>query len=290
MRDNPGPYRQLPVSALVIELARGALSAIVLVALAVAGLTLWVAIPLALLMYVGLWWIEPRVLQRAEIAQPISLPEDTVNCLMLQQQIHEGIGQVEHPQTAESFRSNICWIDKSLEAIAEDGKHEFSTPLLALTSSTNKLLVDYLKVVRRGFDDAEIRERVQRNLETLDIQYEQLWNLLNLDTIEHLKELSDSIDKARKKLDEQPDPPGLPADPSESLEESVPPEAAKVRLTPSELEVVKLVAKGFTDREIGEERFIAKTTASDHVSNSLRKVGVSTRAELAAWAVRNGLA
>jgi DNA-binding CsgD family transcriptional regulator len=290
MRDNPGPYRQLPVSALVIELARGALSAIVLVALAVAGLTLWVAIPLALLVYVGLRWVEPRVLQRPEIAQPISLPEDTANCLTLQQQIHERIGQVEHLQTAESFRSNICWIDKSLEAIAEDGKHEFSTPLLALTSSTNKLLVDYLKLVRRGFDDAEIREDVQRNLETLDAQYEQLWNLLNLDTIEHLKELSDSIDKARKKLDEQPDPPGLPADPSESLEESVPPEAAKVRLTPSELEVVKLVAKGFTDREIGEERFIAKTTASDHVSNSLRKVGVSTRAELAAWAVRNGLA
>jgi DNA-binding NarL/FixJ family response regulator len=114
--------------------------------------------------------------------------------------------------------------------------------------------------------------------------------LLNRDTVENLKELSDSIDETRKELDEQPDPPGLPPELPETVEESVPPEAAKKRLTPRELEVLALVTAGRSDREIGEELFIATRTVNDHVSNILRKVGVASRAEAAAWAVRNGLA
>jgi predicted ATPase/DNA-binding CsgD family transcriptional regulator len=62
------------------------------------------------------------------------------------------------------------------------------------------------------------------------------------------------------------------------------------RLSPRQLEVLHLVAAGRSDREIAEILFIARTTASDHVSNILSKLGVSTRAEAAAWAVRNGLA
>jgi hypothetical protein len=86
--------------------------------------------------------------------------------LELQQQFHRALNQIEDAQTAECFRSNICRTDKSLEAIAEDGKYEFSTPLLALNGLTNELLIGYSKVVRRGFDDAEIRERVRRYLAT----------------------------------------------------------------------------------------------------------------------------
>jgi DNA-binding NarL/FixJ family response regulator len=54
--------------------------------------------------------------------------------------------------------------------------------------------------------------------------------------------------------------------------------------------VLKLIAAGRSDREIAEELFIAPRTASDHVSNILRKLELATRAEAAAWAVRNGLA
>lgn len=50
------------------------------------------------------------------------------------------------------------------------------------------------------------------------------------------------------------------------------------------------IAHGLSDREIGEELYIATRTASDHVSNILKKLDVATRAEAAAWAVRNGLA
>jgi DNA-binding CsgD family transcriptional regulator len=221
---------------------------------------------------------------------PGSADEDYAKCLELRQQIHTGLNQIEDAPTAESFRSNICWSDKSLEAIAEDGKYEFSTPLLALNGLTNQLLTGYLKVGRRGFDDAEIRARVRGDLATLGVQYEQLWKLLNRDTVENLKELRDSIDETVKEVKEQPDPPGLPAELPETVEESVPPKAAQVGLTPRELEVLILIAAGCTDREIAEQLFIAVRTASDHVSNILRKLGVATRAEAAAWAVRNGLA
>jgi DNA-binding CsgD family transcriptional regulator len=53
------------------------------------------------------------------------------------------------------------------------------------------------------------------------------------------------------------------------------------RLSPRELEVVRLVATGRTNREIAEALYLSPKTVSHHVSNALRKVGVSSRAALA---------
>jgi DNA-binding CsgD family transcriptional regulator len=61
-------------------------------------------------------------------------------------------------------------------------------------------------------------------------------------------------------------------------------------LTDREVEVLRLVALGRTNREIGRELFISVKTASVHVSNILRKVGVTNRTEAAALAQRAGLA
>jgi DNA-binding CsgD family transcriptional regulator len=60
-------------------------------------------------------------------------------------------------------------------------------------------------------------------------------------------------------------------------------------LTPRELEVLRLVAKGRTNPQIGEELFISRKTASVHVSNILSKLGVRSRGEAAAAAHRAGL-
>ncbi|HEU4490308.1 MAG TPA: AAA family ATPase [Jiangellales bacterium] len=60
-------------------------------------------------------------------------------------------------------------------------------------------------------------------------------------------------------------------------------------LTPRELEVLRLVAAGRSNRQIGEELFISTKTASVHVSNILAKLGVSGRGEAAAVAHRDGL-
>ncbi len=57
-------------------------------------------------------------------------------------------------------------------------------------------------------------------------------------------------------------------------------------LTPREVEVLRLVARGRSNGEIGSELFISTKTASVHVSNILAKLGVSSRTEAAAVALR----
>ena len=60
-------------------------------------------------------------------------------------------------------------------------------------------------------------------------------------------------------------------------------------LTSREREVLGLVAEGYTNRRIAETLFISESTAGVHVSNILGKLGVATRTEAAAVAVRLGL-
>jgi DNA-binding NarL/FixJ family response regulator len=65
--------------------------------------------------------------------------------------------------------------------------------------------------------------------------------------------------------------------------------ADRLGLTPREAEVLGLVAAGRTNRQIGEQLYVSEKTASVHVSNILRKLGVTTRVEAAAVAQRLGL-
>jgi DNA-binding CsgD family transcriptional regulator/tetratricopeptide (TPR) repeat protein len=62
------------------------------------------------------------------------------------------------------------------------------------------------------------------------------------------------------------------------------------RLTAREREVLALVAEGHTNKRIADALFISESTAGVHVSNILGKLGVATRTEAAAVAVRLGLA
>jgi DNA-binding CsgD family transcriptional regulator/tetratricopeptide (TPR) repeat protein len=60
-------------------------------------------------------------------------------------------------------------------------------------------------------------------------------------------------------------------------------------LTDREIEVLRLLAAGQSNREIGAELFIATKTASVHVSNILAKLGAASRTEAAAIAHAQGL-
>jgi non-specific serine/threonine protein kinase len=61
------------------------------------------------------------------------------------------------------------------------------------------------------------------------------------------------------------------------------------RLTPRELDVLRLLTEGHSDREIAEALFIGPRTVQTHVANLFAKLGVNARAEAAAVAVRRGL-
>ncbi|MEU0784414.1 AAA family ATPase [Streptomyces sp. NPDC006173] len=60
-------------------------------------------------------------------------------------------------------------------------------------------------------------------------------------------------------------------------------------LTARESDVLRLLGRGRTNRQIGEELFISGKTASVHVSNILAKLGASSRTEAVAIAYREGL-
>jgi DNA-binding NarL/FixJ family response regulator len=60
-------------------------------------------------------------------------------------------------------------------------------------------------------------------------------------------------------------------------------------LTEREEAVLRLVAKGLTNRQVGEQLFISAKTVSVHMSNVLSKLGVSGRAEAVAVAHQRGL-
>ena len=51
-----------------------------------------------------------------------------------------------------------------------------------------------------------------------------------------------------------------------------------------------LLAAGLTNAQIAERLFIARKTAAVHVSNILAKLGMRSRTEIAAWAIRTGVA
>jgi len=60
-------------------------------------------------------------------------------------------------------------------------------------------------------------------------------------------------------------------------------------LTDRERQVVELIARGLTNREIGAEMFVSESTAKFHVRNVMRKLGVRRRAEVAYTAGERGL-
>ncbi|MBN1401204.1 MAG: response regulator transcription factor [Anaerolineae bacterium] len=81
--------------------------------------------------------------------------------------------------------------------------------------------------------------------------------------------------------------PGAPA--GASLQPPVPepdPSEQATALTEREIEVLRLVAEGLTNQQIGEQLFISPTTVKTHVQNILQKLGVSDRTQAAVHALR----
>ena len=60
-------------------------------------------------------------------------------------------------------------------------------------------------------------------------------------------------------------------------------------LSDREVEVLRLVAGGLSNRQIAEALFISPRTAEHHVQHVYTKIGVSTRAAAAMFAMRHGL-
>ncbi len=60
-------------------------------------------------------------------------------------------------------------------------------------------------------------------------------------------------------------------------------------LSPREIEVLKLVARGDTNRDIAYSLFISENTVKTHLSNIMEKLHLANRSQAAAYAVKRGL-
>jgi DNA-binding CsgD family transcriptional regulator/tetratricopeptide (TPR) repeat protein len=79
------------------------------------------------------------------------------------------------------------------------------------------------------------------------------------------------------------------ARPEPASRQEAPPGPRAAGLSPREVEVLRLVAEGRSNGEIGEALFISRKTASVHVTHILDKLGVANRVEAAMAASRLGL-
>ena len=80
-------------------------------------------------------------------------------------------------------------------------------------------------------------------------------------------------------------PPAAPAAQSGGAQPVAPVE----ELTPREREVLRLLATGASNREIGEQLFISEGTVKNHISNILGRLGLRDRTQAAIWAKERGL-
>lgn len=66
-------------------------------------------------------------------------------------------------------------------------------------------------------------------------------------------------------------------------------DAAAASLSPRELEILRCIARGASNKEIARELGIAETTVKIHVQHILRKLELSSRVQVAVWASERGL-
>jgi DNA-binding NarL/FixJ family response regulator len=60
-------------------------------------------------------------------------------------------------------------------------------------------------------------------------------------------------------------------------------------LTPKEVEILREVARGKSNKEIGEKLFISESTVKSHITNIFQKLNIHSRAEAISYAVKKGI-
>jgi predicted ATPase/DNA-binding CsgD family transcriptional regulator len=144
--------------------------------------------------------------------------------------------------------------------------------------------------------ESTARSRCIRSLrEQLGRRFQGTWDRGHAMTLEELVDAALRAARARQgttaPLTHQPDYAEGPAGPDDPADQSQAADAADATygLTEREFDVLGLLGAGLTNREIGTRLRISTGTAGVHVSNILRKLGASSRAQAVGIAHRLGI-
>ncbi len=198
------------------------------------------------------------------------------------------------PRTVVDGLLHARMVDAGGPAIA--WAEEFVTHVSALPRSSATVIQAQAELTRLGTEPAPkawqmalvARARIRARMEACYCRYRLAEALLEAGARHAaVDELRQSLDDARRmgltlqveELERLATRAGIAAAPD------VDP-VAGLGLTEREVEVLRLVAAGMTNRQIGGELFISPKTAGAHVSNILTKLGVARRGEAAAIAHR----
>ena len=162
-----------------------------------------------------------------------------------------------------------AWVISGVGALAiATGRPDAGVLLLAAGQSV---------AVRRGYAIGEMEEERNRTVLTLAAEtlgrdaYDAAWNEGLISTQVQATELAiATLDEVASGIANQVDP-------------------VAGGLTRREQEVLALIAAGRTNREIAEALYVSPRTATTHVTNILAKLGVSSRTEATALALKQGL-
>jgi DNA-binding NarL/FixJ family response regulator len=86
-----------------------------------------------------------------------------------------------------------------------------------------------------------------------------------------------------------PSPAGELGKVAGAMRREVQPASSEVPLTTRETQVLRHLALGLSNKEIGKSLAISIETVKEHVQNILRKVSVADRTQAAVWAIKKGL-
>ena len=102
-------------------------------------------------------------------------------------------------------------------------------------------------------------------------------------------EMMGKLIAAYKNTNVKSDPASPTLSPSPTAKAGTPTEQAMASLSPRELDILRGIARGASNKEIAREHGIVETTVKIHVQHVLRKLGVSSRVHAAVMATEQGL-
>ena len=207
----------------------------------------------------------------------------------------------DHPMFRVGLKS-ILARDASYEIVGETGTAAEALRL-ARKRSPDFMIVDISLPDKNGIELTREILRVRPDCKVLIVSMHTkifyvtealrigaLGYLVKESTSETLLKGLDALSEGRRFLD-----PSLSKEIAENLENvsaDTPPKMIDIaykRLTKREQEIMRLVAEGFTTKEISERLFISAKTVDNHRANIMSKLGIHRTVELIRYAARIGL-